>query len=84
MEPGRWPALVHLATFEQMRRRAEHLAPDRFGVLRDPEAFFRHGTSGAGRDVLDADTLGRYHERAAALAADDLLDWLHRDPHKGS
>lgn len=84
VEPSLWPALVDAATFEQMRRRAGQLAPDRVGVLRDPEAFFRCGTSGEGRDLLNVATLRRYHERAAALAAGDLLNWLHRDAQGGA
>jgi hypothetical protein len=48
-------------------------------VLKSNQAFFRRGTSGAGREVLTAAELDRYRERAAALAPPDLLAWLH-DP----
>lgn len=75
-----WPALVHAAGFEQMRARAAELAPGPAGVLKDRAAFFRRGRSGAGREVLTADELARYHERAAELAPADLLAWLHRPP----
>ncbi|MGC5011814.1 sulfotransferase domain-containing protein [Streptosporangium sp. DT93] len=73
-----WPALVEAATFASMRSRAGELAPDHAGVLKDAAAFFRRGTSGAGRESLSGDELRRYHERAARLAPPDLLDWLHR------
>jgi aryl sulfotransferase len=75
-----WPGLVQAATFDRMRQRAGDLAPDSGGVLKDSRAFFRTGRSGAGRDVLSAEELSSYHERAARLAPSDLLAWLHRQP----
>ena len=54
-------------------------APDTLGVLKDPAAFFRHGTSGDGRSVLSPDEMARYRARVAGLAPVDLLAWLHRD-----
>jgi hypothetical protein len=74
-----WPGLVHAAGFDAMRERADDLAPGR-GVLIDPMAFFRRGSSGAAADVLGRTGLARYQARAAALAPPDLLAWLHRDP----
>jgi hypothetical protein len=74
-----WPELVEAATFEQMRRRAGDLVPDRCGVLKDPVAFFRQGTSGSGRELLPPDQQADYCARVAALAPADLLAWLHRD-----
>ncbi|MEV4120564.1 sulfotransferase domain-containing protein [Micromonospora sp. NPDC049645] len=74
--PG--PELVDAATFGRMRERADRLAPDTLGVLRDRQAFFRRGGSGQGRDLLDEAGLARYRARAAALAPPDLLTWLHR------
>jgi aryl sulfotransferase len=75
---GAWPVLVEAATFDRMRARAERLIPGAGGVLRDPSAFFRRGTSGGGRELLTEAELDRYHARAAALAPPDLLAWLHR------
>ncbi|MEU1642451.1 sulfotransferase domain-containing protein [Micromonospora zamorensis] len=74
----RWPELVEAATFGRMRERADRLAPDTLGVLRDRRAFFRQGGSGQGRDLLDASARARYQERVSALAPPDLLTWLHR------
>jgi len=74
---GAWPSLVRAATFEQMKAAAARSAPDPAGVLKDPAAFFRRGTSGAGREVLAAGELARYLARAAELAPDDLVEWLH-------
>ena len=70
--------LVNAAGFEPMRARAEQLAPDAIGTLKDRAKFFRRGTSGAGRELLSPEDLTRYEERAAALAPPDLLAWLHR------
>ncbi len=54
------------------------------GILKSSAAFFRRGTSGAGREELSAAELAGYHERAAQLAPPDLLNWLHRAPgHHG-
>ena len=63
-----WPQLVHAAEFEQMRNRADELAPDAAGILKDPARFFRRGKSGSGRELLSSDELGHYEARAAALA----------------
>ena len=75
----RWPDLVDAATFGRMRARADQVAPDPSGVLKDRTAFFRSGTSGSGRAMLTDTELARYHARAAALAPPDMLAWLHRE-----
>ncbi len=80
----RWPALVAAARFESMRAQAAALLPDRSGVLKDPVAFFRRGTSGEGAEVLSSRELARYYERVATLAQADLVSWLHRRPAEGS
>jgi aryl sulfotransferase len=72
-----WPALARAASFEAMRARADRLVPTA-GIFKDNAAFFRRGTSGAGREVLTADELAAYHARVAQLAPPDLLIWLHR------
>lgn len=64
-----WSELVDAATFERMRERSLHLIPGVPGVLKDPAAFFRRGSSGAGREVLSAEE---------TLAPQDLVSWLHR------
>src|SRR5262249_44180153 len=74
----RWPALIEAAGFDHMRARADQLAPDPVGILKDRHAFFRQGRSGAGRELLTDRELARYEQRATALAPADLLAWLHR------
>ena len=72
------PSSSHAAGFDQMRARADQLAPDAMGTLKDRKQFFRRGSSGAARELLPADQLARYNARAAELAPADLLAWLHR------
>jgi len=73
-----WPGLVKAATFAEMRAAVERAAPGSPGILKDPAAFFRRGTSGAGAELLTSDELQHYESRARALAPPDLLTWLHR------
>ena len=72
------PSLVQAATFASMRARAADLVPNTGGVLKDPAAFYRHGTTGDGAALLTREELARYQTRAAELAPGDLLRWLHR------
>jgi hypothetical protein len=71
-----WPALVQAATFEAMRSSADRLIPSA-GVLKSNAAFFRRGTSGAGREVLSDEEIAAYHARTAQLAPPGMLGWLH-------
>lgn len=75
----KWPELVRAATFDQMRASADSITP--FPGLNSDgnKAFFRKGTSGAGRALLSKDELNHFYERAGKLASSDLLAWLHRD-----
>ena len=73
-----WPALVSAATFEHMKARADAVVPDSAGVVKSSAAFFRRGTSGAGRELLTDDEVAHYEARTAELAPPDLLAWLHR------
>jgi len=75
---ARWPGLVAAAGFDRMRARADELSPDPAGVLKDRNAFFRRGSSGAGRELLTDQEYASYLDRAAKLAPPDLVAWLHR------
>jgi aryl sulfotransferase len=78
VDEARWPALVRAATFTAMR--AAMSAPDgTLAVLQDPAAFFRHGASGDGRELLTTGELAHYRARVATMAPPDLLAWLQRD-----
>lgn len=75
---GDWKALVEAATFQQMRARADHLAPNSTKVYwRDNRGFFRCGRSGQWRTSLDANDVVRYQARVEQLAAPDLAAWVH-------
>jgi len=80
VEERRWARLVHAATFESMRSRAETTVPGG-GPEHwiDPVAFFSRGTSGQWRDLLDDADLARYAARVRALAPDDLVEWVHHE-----
>src|SRR5262249_14975397 len=76
-----WPELVRAAGFEEMQKNAEQLIPANNGVMKDATAFFGSGVSGDGRAALNHEEVAAYQERAAQLAAPDVLRWLHRDDH---
>ena len=73
-DPDAWPSLVEGATFTGMRALAVARAPDPQGVLKDPVAFFRRGTPGAGREVLGAGELAAYEQRVRDLVATAQVD----------
>jgi aryl sulfotransferase len=77
LPPPSRPELVAAASFAGMRARSQRLAPDPAGILRDSDAFFRRGTSGAGRELLTPAEHRHYRERVAAMAPPDLVAWLH-------
>ena len=68
--------LVRAATFEAMRDDADRRVPTA-GIFVSNRAFFRRGTSGAGREILGEEEIAAYHARAARLAPADMLAWLH-------
>jgi aryl sulfotransferase len=75
-----WPALTQAATFGRMRDRADTLVPVPPGISADAAAFFRRGSSGAGREILSDEEMAGYYVRATQLAPPDMLEWLHWPP----
>jgi hypothetical protein len=74
----RWPQLALAATFEEMRRNADRLAPAVTESLwRDNRQFFHRGTSGQWRALFEEGDQPRYEARVRELAAADLADWAH-------
>jgi len=71
-----WPALVRAATFESMSASADALVPTA-GIFKSNTAFFRRGSSGAGREILSDAEAAAYHARVAAMAPPAMLRWLH-------
>jgi aryl sulfotransferase len=78
VDEDRWPALVDAARFGSMKARASAAVPERNGVIRDHEQFFRAGVSGARFDELEPGEIAAYEMQIAALVPPDLLAWLHR------
>jgi aryl sulfotransferase len=76
---ARWPEMVSAATLAGIRAIADRIQPLQEGVLPEPAAFFRRGSSGAGQELLTGEELAGYHARAMEPARADLLAWLHRD-----
>jgi hypothetical protein len=75
--PGHaWPGLIETATFEHMRANAERVVGTS-RILKSSTAFFRRGTSGAGREILTEQEIAHYHARTSQLAPPDMLAWLH-------
>jgi hypothetical protein len=69
-----WPLLIEGASFASMRAAAAARVPDQRGVLKDPAAFFRRGTPGAGREVLDDEAVVAYHRKVRNLVAAEAVD----------
>lgn len=74
LDPQVWPSLVAGATFASMRAAATERVPGHRGVLKDPAAFFRRGTPGAGREVLAAEDLAAYERKVRDLLAAEEVD----------
>jgi hypothetical protein len=77
VDEASWPTLVDAARFDAMKARAADAVPERDGVIRDHERFFRAGVSGARFAELGPEELAEYETRMATLAPPDLLAWLH-------
>lgn len=70
--------LAQAATFEEMKRKADQLAPDTtHGIWLDNRGFFHHGRTGRWRDIVPDGDSSRYHDRVAALVDGELAAWLH-------
>ena len=76
-----WPEFVGAATFDSMRARADDLVPNKNNAIwHDNQQFFRQGTSGQWRALLDDDDMIRYAARVAELSDPELSDWAHHGP----
>lgn len=73
-----WPDLVKAATFEEMRANADKTAPGvTEAIWQDNKKFFRSGSSGQWRRVIDQGDLSRYHRRVRDLADSKFAAWAH-------
>jgi hypothetical protein len=73
------PELVEAARFEQMKARADELAPNTdTGLWHSNEQFFEKARAGEWRTVIDDAELPRYEAALRAMGVDDeLRHWLH-------
>ncbi len=74
----KWPALVDAACFEQMKGRAEQLAPqvtDKFWNASGD--FFKSGSSGKWQAFFTDADHERYEARLAHIDDPAFVDWLH-------
>lgn len=74
IDPKVWPSLVDGASLASMRSAAAERAPNQGSVLKDAAKFFRRGTPGAGREVLDDATVAAYERRVGELVAAEDVD----------
>ena len=74
-----WDAMVNASTFEFMKANADRTAPDvSHGLWHSNADFFRNGTSGQWKAVLNDADCQRYVDIARAAFGPDVYDWLHR------
>ena len=78
LDEERLPELAAAASFQSMKGDAANTAPDRLGVLKDRDAFFRSGPGTHNRDSLPPSEIDHYRTRLATLAPPDLAAWLDR------
>lgn len=70
--------LAGAAAFDEMKRRADELAPNvDIAIWRDSNDFFHQGRSGQWRVLLGADELAQYDARVREVASPELGWWLH-------
>jgi hypothetical protein len=70
--------LAAAASLDQMRSRANDLAPNTKEILADSAGFFRSGESGEGRAVMNPEQEAVYEQRLAELVTREMREWLHR------
>ena len=74
-----WPELVAAATFENMKGKADRLAPQvGDGIWKDPNQFFNKGASGQWRDILGTEELALYHQVMSEKLEPELATWLEK------
>ena len=78
LDPDVRPDIVAALSFEAMRARTATYVPDRLGVLRDHDRFFRSGRPGDGRRTLGPDVEARCVEVVEATAPPEVAAWLLR------
>ncbi len=74
-----WPSLVEAASFEDMRKRADELAPNTTQKLwKENQHFFHSGTGGQWRGFFGGEAQRRYDVRVAELTSPEVAAWAHQ------
>jgi len=73
-----WPEAKARCGFEYMRNNSQKIGKFDEMFVGGGKSFFFKGTNGRWRDVLTADELRAYDERATALLAPDARAWVDR------
>lgn len=77
IDETRWPELVHGVTFDQMKDKAETMAPGATqGLWKDTSRFFHKGTSQRWKDLLRPDQSAAYERIAEERLEPALARWL--------
>ncbi len=72
-----WPELVAAATFDNMKSKADKLAPQvGDGIWKDPKRFFNKGKSGQWQDILGDAELALYQQVMSDKLEPELATWL--------
>ena len=74
-----WSELVQAASFENMKRKADRLAPQvTDNVWKDTSRFFNKGISGQWKDILDPKALELYQQVMEERLEPELARWLEQ------
>lgn len=74
----KWPELTDHCTFEYMKSHAAEMSPVQSAMAFEngPDTFINKGSNGRWRDVLTADDVERYEEKAVAELGEECAWWL--------
>ena len=80
IDEAQWPAVVERCTFESMRARADEIGPFAEVFQGGAESFLYKGTNDRWRDVLTANELAAYQQRAEEILPAHARAWLAGTP----
>ncbi len=79
VDEEQWPEFVRAATFTEMKRNVDQVAPNTDHALwRDPSKFFNKGVSGQWREALSEESLALYEQVKDAKLEASLAEWIDR------
>jgi len=73
------PAILQTTTLDAMRATAERLNPNMTDFWKEgAKTFFFKGTNGRWKDILSAEELALYEQKAAQVLTPDCRAWLEQ------